>query len=481
MKEQLKSLLGDSAIYGLAAIVNRFLGLLLIPLYTSVLPPEEYGHVGLLQTTFYLMNVFIVFSLDNASARWHYDSEDLEERQKTTSSWFFFQGLSATIAFLGFLIFHKQIGALLLGAAADSRAVIYMGGNYVVGILPLIATNWFRVQRNAPKTILFTISNAVLNLVLGYYCVIQQKMGVSGVFLAMLVSNLILNILAWRILQNLISWRAFSLSRLRDMLTFSLPFIPTTLSFWVMSSAGIYFLKIYRTPAEVGLYQLSVQISAVANLFVAAFQQAWSAFAFSVHKRSNARSIYATVFSFYSVIMIGVAAGAFLFLPAVLPFFAPESYAKAATAGGILCFYVASTGMTNIASIGLGISRHNGPIAYASLLAALLTLGLYVLITPHFAGEGVAVATLVGYLPLPALIFYSAQKIYRVEYPFAALLVALLVCTTVLILTEYYKPWVGSGFRLFSFNLCAILLISGASMLLFKRNLKLVENTANNP
>jgi O-antigen/teichoic acid export membrane protein len=39
----LKKLAGETVIYGLSSIVGRFLNYLLVPFYTAVFLPEEYG------------------------------------------------------------------------------------------------------------------------------------------------------------------------------------------------------------------------------------------------------------------------------------------------------------------------------------------------------------------------------------------------------------------------------------------------------
>jgi O-antigen/teichoic acid export membrane protein len=43
---QLKTLAGQTAVYGLSSIVGRLLNYLLVPIYTRIFAPEDYGVVS---------------------------------------------------------------------------------------------------------------------------------------------------------------------------------------------------------------------------------------------------------------------------------------------------------------------------------------------------------------------------------------------------------------------------------------------------
>ena len=48
IKKELSRLCKNSLIYGIGGALNRFIGLLLLPFFTRVLSPEDYGIVALL-------------------------------------------------------------------------------------------------------------------------------------------------------------------------------------------------------------------------------------------------------------------------------------------------------------------------------------------------------------------------------------------------------------------------------------------------
>ncbi|MBK6991974.1 MAG: hypothetical protein IPH34_09135 [Chitinophagaceae bacterium] len=82
MRSQLKGLLSDSVIYGLSGIISSFISIFLIPLYTNVFEPSDYGIISILTTTSVVLNILLIFSLDNSAAVWFWDKPDILERKK---------------------------------------------------------------------------------------------------------------------------------------------------------------------------------------------------------------------------------------------------------------------------------------------------------------------------------------------------------------------------------------------------------------
>lgn len=90
MLKQLKQLGSDSMIYGISGVVARLVGVLIIPIYTRIFVPEDYGIINLINITFYLIGILMLCSMDNASHRWYYDTNDEEDQKKTLAPGFGF-------------------------------------------------------------------------------------------------------------------------------------------------------------------------------------------------------------------------------------------------------------------------------------------------------------------------------------------------------------------------------------------------------
>lgn len=91
MIKYLKQITGDSLIYGISGVVSKMIGIFLVPIYTRLFLPKDYGIINLVNTTFILLTILIVCGLDSSFARWFYDSEDETERKRSFAAYMWFQ------------------------------------------------------------------------------------------------------------------------------------------------------------------------------------------------------------------------------------------------------------------------------------------------------------------------------------------------------------------------------------------------------
>ena len=119
MHKYVKELLGGSLIYGLSGMISSAMMLFLVPIYTRVFTPADYGVLNLINITYFLLTIFVIFGLDNSAALWFWDKTEDEERKKTFASWAYFSlAFSSAVAVL-ILLFSQTI----IGFTAQRRAI----------------------------------------------------------------------------------------------------------------------------------------------------------------------------------------------------------------------------------------------------------------------------------------------------------------------------------------------------------------------
>lgn len=411
-------------------MVTKLIGLFLVPLYTRVLSPTDYGTLNLVNATFYFVVVLAVFALDSASARWFYDTEDTDDRKSTISSWFWFQLAASAILALIIILLSPFISRFIL---KEDKPVLFIipALGLLANILPGMVSNWLRYQRKAVHMVVFTILNLLVNVGMNVLLVLVLKWGVKGILTAMLVSNTVASVYVMMLMRDWIRPRAFSMQRLKEMLRFAMPLIPTSIAFWVMNSSSSFIIEHYHGKGEVGLYAIGSMLASAVTMVVGSFQMAWGPFAFSIINKPEAKNTYAMVLTLYSMLMSSVALGVALFAREGLMILTTPAYHGASMVAGLLAFNAIIYGYAYIASIGTSIVKDNRPLALAVIMAALLTGSLYFLLVPHFGKEGAAISTSLGYLIVPAYIFYKAQQYWHIPYKFSlSMLVVLsaLVC-----------------------------------------------------
>lgn len=429
MKDLIKQLMGESAIYGLSGIISRFISIFLVPLYTSIFTTADYGIMNLIGSFFFFVNIFVVFALDNSASRWYYDTTDEKDQKTTISSWFWFQLGVSTILCCIIIILSGFLSRKLL-SQSDPLFFIIPSLSVITNVFTTIVSNWFRMRRKAVQTVAFNLSFSILTILLTVYFVVYLKKGVLGVFYATLISNALSSLICLFILKSWISIRFFSLNRLKEMLHFSLPLIPTALCFWVINSSSSFILNMYCDLDEVGLFQLGVTISTAITLVTSSFQMAWGPFAYSILSKENAKQVYSFVLSAYSIIANLLALGVALFAEDILILLTNPAYYGAYFVAGILTFNATIYSYVYIVGIGNGIVKNNKPLAIAVFISACITLLSIFLLTPFLGKTGTALGMLIGNLFIPVYVYFSAQKNYPIPYNAPLVLILILSAFT---------------------------------------------------
>ena len=416
----LKQLASESLVYGLSSVVNKFLYFILVPIYTRIFLPEDYGVMSLVTNSMSLVAIFVVLGLDSAAARWFYDTEDIEVQKETIASWAWCQ-LSVSVLFSLLIMGCANQLSREIVARSDAAAYFRLAAlTLPLTALGTVVTNWLRLQRRPWATLLYSFGTSALSVSLILLLAAYLGMGLNGVYLAQLLAAAISTVVAVLLLREWISPLKVKINRLGEMLKYAVPLVPAGLSFWVVNLSGLYFIKRFASTADVGLYQVGSSISSAVAVLTAAFQQAWGPFALSIHKRDDARQVYADVLTAYMLLTCTLSLFLSLFSPEILAIVTTRNYLGANRVICLLSFNHILIGLTYIASVGATIAKTTRPYGIAVVLSSILTLVLNFIFVPKLGKEGSALATLIAQTCVPIMVFYLSQRLYRIPYRFSA-------------------------------------------------------------
>jgi O-antigen/teichoic acid export membrane protein len=379
-----------------------------------------------------------MFALDNSAARWYYDTNDEFEKKKTIASWFWFYLAFATLITVLIFILAPVLSSSFL-EPHDSVFFTVSSLNVLTGILPILTQNLLRMQRKATKMVIFSLSYSLLTIGLTILFVLYLKSGVIGVFYAVLCSNVIISICSLFLLGSWISLSFFSMQRLKEMLVFAAPLIPTAIAFWVINSSSTFVLEYFFDLTEVGIFQLGITISSLVVLFSGSFQMAWGPFAYSIIEQDNSKEVYSTVLTAYTILINIISLFVGLFAKEILMLFTTPKYYDASLVSGLLAFNATIYSYVYIVGIGNGIVKDNKPLAIAVLISAFITILLLFTLTPIFGRTGTAISMIAGSVIIPIYVFVSAQKRYFIPYHTKMVLTISILSFGIYLLSIYFQ------------------------------------------
>ncbi|MBP6417721.1 MAG: oligosaccharide flippase family protein [Chitinophagaceae bacterium] len=96
---KVKQLFNETFVYGLSSIFVRAINFLLLPFYTRILSPDDYGVLNIINTTFSIVWLLAVMALDSAAFVYFHDKPEGNLRKSIFASWFWSQfGVSVLFA-----------------------------------------------------------------------------------------------------------------------------------------------------------------------------------------------------------------------------------------------------------------------------------------------------------------------------------------------------------------------------------------------
>ncbi|MDB5197683.1 MAG: polysaccharide biosynthesis protein [Flaviaesturariibacter sp.] len=411
------SLFSDFIIYGIGSVVSRSIGLILTPFLAQALLPSEFGIINLANTTSYFLGIFVVFALDSATGRWYFDSEDINYRKSTVSNWFWFQFVACISVLLISILFARNISYVIF---LDKNAYWFFLLPIVglpLNALVMIFQNLERLRKRPVSLTFFNIALTGLNVCFTLFYLLYLRLGVIGYLLGQLTTTLVLSLFAFVKLRNWIHPKYFDYARLKDMLRFSLPMVPTAVAFWLLNSSATYFLNyILKNKHEVGLFGIGASIAALISLVTTSFQMAWGVFFMSIYQKSEAPEKVSRIANVFMVICFSLWLFICLFSPEFLILFASPSYYGAAWVPCILSLGPILYSMSYFTQVGCYVKKNMKPVATAVLLGGTISIGLYFLLIPRLGKEGAAFSTVAGQLLIPIYVYIRGNKYYPVRY-----------------------------------------------------------------
>ena len=428
-------LLRDSVLYGGGRVLQKFLSALLLPLYTSVLSPSDYGVLGLILVAISFIDAVVTLGFDVAFARFYFDEATPAHRNKVITNVFFIDTVYPSIV-LGLLaVFAPQITRLILG----------QGHHYVLffdlALLGEFFVNWsdlaFQVLRldHRPYTYTaYTLARVFVQVPVTVLLVVPLHMGVLGVLLGSTITSFLILAAGLPIYFRRLTHR-LSASLMRSMFAFAVPATFTGLIFFVLKLSDRFFLKHYQGNTEVGLYTVAFTISQPVYLAATAFRMAWPQWHYAkmydpgLHKQMVARS--STYFMLVCTVMM-VLQG--VFMPLIVRVLGRNpAYWVVGPTTLLLTISTVVYSLYFCFWTGANVVKKNRLIPAITAVASAVNVGLNFIFVPRFGMLAAAATTVVGFAVLAGLMLPISQRYYSIPFEWLRLVEMFAVAALVML------------------------------------------------
>ncbi len=422
---KMKTLAGETALYGLGSIIPRTLNFFLVVLHTRIFLPADYGIYINLYAWVAFLNVIYLFGMETAYFRFATkEGADEEKIFRVTQTFVIVISLLLSVLII---IFSGPI-AEKFKLPNHTDFIMWLGILMFVDAAVSIPFARLRLQKKAGKFAAAKLVNVAIQVGLNLYFLLfafDPSVGIGYILLANLIANLFYLLFFSR---TLINWRpAWDRQLFISMFPYAYPVMLTglagmtnemfsriTLERWLPEN----FYPGKSSEYALGVFGACFRFSVIMSLAVQAFRFAAEPFFFSNANNKNSPALFAKAHHYFTIVCCFILLSVVVNLD-ILKYLLDETYWEGLGIVPILLVGYMFLGMYYNFSVWFKLTDKT---YYGTLITAggaLLTIVLNFLLIPVFGYMGSSWATLLCYFAMAMTCYGLGQKYFPIPYRIA--------------------------------------------------------------
>lgn len=422
MIEKLKELTKDTAVYGISTVVGRFLAFLLVPFYTHVLNPGEYGICSNVYSYIAFISLIYIYGMDVAFQKYAANAAETEKKNLFSTPVIFVFLTSLAFSILIILV-RNPLNSFMDVGDKYVHLIYYSILIMLFDSAALIPFANLRLERKAKKFAFIKIVNILIQIGLNLLLVLKLRWGIEGIFISNLAASVVTILFLLPEIKRYFIW-VIDKPTLKKMLWFGLPYLPASLGATIVQVVDRPLVLKIAGEEMCGIYQANYKLGIFMMLIVSMFQYAWQPFLLTNAKEKKAKEIFSKVLTLFmigaSLIWITIS----LFIDNLVKlnlfgytFFGPKFQKGWEIVPVILLAYLFHGMYVNFTA-GIYIEEKNKYLPLITGAGALINVIVNLLLIPVWGIMGAALATLASYVLMASMIFFFTQKYYPVKYEY---------------------------------------------------------------
>lgn len=479
----LKSLLKETAIYGLSSIAARFIGYLLVPIETAKFNAAggQYGIITNIYAYIALLIIILTYGMETTFFRFmNRQGENPEKVYATTLRMVATTSLVFVCLLWAFL--HPIAGAI--GYPDHPEFIMIMGTCVAIDAFTAIPFAYLRLRHKALKFALLKMVSIVVNLVgVSLYLIVLPGMHVNllgiydahfslevvWIFWIELSGSVLTLALLFKELKGFKN--PFDKATCKRMLSYTWPLLVMGLAGQLNQCASqIIFPYAFDGNADearvqLGIYGACIKIAMIMVMITQAFRYAYEPFVFGQSKEKNSKETYAKVMKYYVIFTLL----AFLCVVGymdIIRYIVGKSYWEGLEIVPIVMAAEIMFGVFFNLSFWYKLIDKTIWGAYFSGIGAAVLIAVDVVFIPRFSYWACAWAGFVSYTVSMVLSYFFGQKYYPIKYPLKDIAFYVVLALVVFFLLDFcnnhLSMWLAIGVN--------TLLIAAFAVVIVKRD-----------
>ena len=477
MIKDLSKLSKNTLIYGLGNVFQKFLSLLLLPFFSRILSPEDYGILSLLSLlTSLLLTVSTLGTQNSLNILYFKNMNEKDYDNSLISSNFYLLTILNFLILIIIVIFSKKISNIIFQSTIYNSYIILSFIGFMIGIIADPFNSYLRMENKIIKYVIVTLISSTITLATNIIFVVNLRLGITGLLLATIVSNFIRLLLLIFLTQKYLNFK-INIKYIKPLITIGFPSIFGLFAFLLIDYADRQMIQRIIGIEKLGIYSIGYNFGMIMIIFVNSFSTAWTPFFMSyIDKLSEANALFRKILNYYIICAGFIVLLFFAFARLIVVIMvAPEYIAAYKVVGLVSLSYM----LKGCYLILLPSIYFTGRLIYQSLsewIAAIINIFLNIVLIKYIGIEGAALSTLISYLCLSICINYYGKKNTKINYDIKGNTKIISLYSFTCLIIFYFNIYL----NLLQSLILSIIIILFVSLWLYKKyknNLSLLLNT----
>ena len=408
-----------SAIYLAGAVAAKAVGFLLLPLYTRVLTPADYGILQLVELSIEIVSILAGSRLAAGIYHFYHKAADEDGKRLVLSTSFAVMVVAFAVAGLLALALSPWIAEFALGNRRMADLIQIAALALAAQGLHVAPSAMLQLHRRSAAMVSVNLARLSLQVILNLLFLLYFRLGVRGILLSSLIANVVVGVILTGVL---LRHTGLHLSRrsASDIVRFGLPLIGTHAAKFFVSYGDRYVLRLSAGTGAVGIYGIAYQFAHLVFTWGASpHRQVWDPTRFEVVKRADRDHVFSRAFVQHNLIQVTLGVGISLLIPEVLRVMTTAPFYPAARWVPVLVLAFVMYSWTYFLNIGMYLRERPDLITRNAWVGAGIAIAGYLALVPTLGGMGAALANLVSYAALAWLTHRDSQRLFYVRYEWA--------------------------------------------------------------
>ncbi len=433
----------------------------MVPLYTRVFDPGEYGVVTQLFALAAFFNIIFTYGLETAYFRF-FQSEKGNEKVYSTG---LISIIASSIA-LGILmlIFSEPLADLLRADGnSDTNLSAYIAlfaGVLAFDAITAVPFARLRQENKAKRFAFLRLVNISINIILNLFFLIlcpkllagggessfinviyNPSFGIGYIFVSLFVSSAVTLLM----MSPEIFRIHFQFDKVlwKKMLIYAFPLTIAGFAGMINETFDRILLPILIEDKSIAMEQLGIygacyKLSILMTLFIQTFRYAAEPFFFNQYKEDQSREIYAKVMHWFVLICSFIFLSVMMFMD-IIKGFIGEQFREGLAVVPILLLANLFLGVFYNLSIWYKLTGKTRWGAWLAIFGAIVTLIFNFMLIPKMGYMGAAWATLICYASMMVLSYIGSQKYFPVPYHLAPMLAYVGLALVLFLFSEWLR------------------------------------------